>query len=298
MTMQQEILVIALFIALACSLSGCFLVLGGGAMITDSITHTVVLGIVLAYLIVGDLNSPFLLVGATLMGVVTVYLTDGISRTGLVKQDASIGLLFPLLFSIAIILISKYCGGVHLDTDMVLLGELAFAPFDRLELLGRDIGARGIYMAGGLLLLNLLFVLGSLKELTLITFDPLLASCLGISVSLLHYSLMTLVSLTAVGSFQWVGGVLVIGFMVVPPNTAYLLTNNVGRMVTLSCLIGGGAGVFGCLIAYRFDLSIPGTIGVVGGLLFLLPLLLSPCEGKRGLIWKGLSHGKGSRPLL
>ena len=96
----------------------------------DAITHTVFLGIVLAFFVTEDLNSPLLLVGATVVGVGTVWLTEMLHNTGLVNEDASIGIIFPLLFSIAIILVSLYSGNAHLDVDTALLGEIAFAPFD------------------------------------------------------------------------------------------------------------------------------------------------------------------------
>ena len=119
-------------VASACSILGTFLVLKSMAMVSDAITHTILLGIVVAFFAVHDLNSPLLIVGAGIVGVLTVYLVELLNSTRLVKEDSAIGVVFPLLFSIAVILISKYAGNVHLDVDSVLLGELAFAPFKML----------------------------------------------------------------------------------------------------------------------------------------------------------------------
>ena len=138
MTVHTEIFLIAIAVSIACAIPGVFLVLRRMSMMADAITHTVFLGIVLAFFMTEDLNSPFLLVGATLVGVGTVWLTEMIHNTGLVNEDASIGIIFPLLFSIAIILVSLYSGNAHLDVDTALLGEIAFAPFDRWIVNGND----------------------------------------------------------------------------------------------------------------------------------------------------------------
>ncbi|MCB0293484.1 MAG: metal ABC transporter permease, partial [Calditrichaeota bacterium] len=131
---QLEIQLIASIVAVACALPGVYLVLRRMAMMSDAISHTVLLGIVIAFFITKSITSPLLLIGAALMGVVTVSLVELLNRTKLVREDAAIGLVFPAIFSIAVILISRFAGDVHLDTDAVLLGELAFAPFNRLRL--------------------------------------------------------------------------------------------------------------------------------------------------------------------
>src|SRR5919112_2551617 len=154
---QFEIQLIASMVAVACALLGVFLVLRRMAMMSDAISHTVLLGIVIAFFITKSITSPLLVVGAALMGVVTVSLVELINRTGLVREDAAIGLVFPAIFSIAVIMISRFAGDVHLDTDAVLLGELAFAPFNRVRLFGLDMGPEALYITSGILLLNLIF---------------------------------------------------------------------------------------------------------------------------------------------
>ena len=133
-----------------------------------------------------------------------------IHNTGLVNEDASIGIIFPLLFSIAIILVSLYSGNAHLDVDTALLGEIAFAPFDRWIVNGTDLGPVSLWISLGVAFINLVLVMLFYKELQLSTFDPLLAGLFGFMPALIHYVLMTMVSLTVVASFQAVGAILVI----------------------------------------------------------------------------------------
>lgn len=281
MTPQIEIQIISVIVAVACALPGTFLVIRKMSMMSDSITHTILLGIVLAFFVTHDLSSPFLILGAALMGVVTVWLTEMLNKTRLLAEDAAIGVVFPLLFSVAIILINRYAGSVHLDTDSVLLGELAFAPFDRFIIGGVDIGAKAIYTTGALLLINLAAIIVLFKELKIATFDPMLAAVLGFSPALIHYGLMTLVSLTTVGAFQAVGSVLVVAFMIGPPVTAYLLTDNLKYMLILSGAIGAVNGILGYQAAAILDVSIAGSMAVMTGLVFLSVFIFAP---KRGLV--------------
>ncbi len=279
MSPQLEIQIIAVIVAVACSLPGVFLVLRKMSMMSDAITHTILLGIVIGFFMVNSLASPFLIVGAALMGVFTVFLTEILNSTKLVSEDSAIGIVFPLLFSIAIIIISKYAGSVHLDTDSVLLGELAFAPFNRMKIFGVDIGAKSIYSMGIILIINLLFVIILFKELKIVTFDPALATVLGFSPALIHYSLMTIVSITAVGAFEAVGSILVIAFMIGSPVTAYLITDDLKKMLILSGLIGGLNGVLGYQFASILDVSIAGSMALVTGIVFLLVFVFSPSRG-------------------
>ena len=202
-----EILLIAIFMSAACALPGNFLVLRRMSMLTDAISHTVLLGIVLAFLAVGSLDSPLLIIGASLMGVLTVWLIELLYQSRLVASDSAIGLIFPLLFSIAVILVTRYAGNVHLDTDCILLGELAFAPFDRLIINGIDLGAKGLYTGGAVLVISVAVISLFYKEIKLATFDPVLAGVLGFSPAVIHYGLMSLVSLVAVTSFQSIGSI-------------------------------------------------------------------------------------------
>jgi len=276
---QLEIQLIAVVTAVACSLPGVFLVLRRVSMLADAISHAILPGIVIAFFLTEDLNSPLLIVGAALTGVLTAALIEALGRTRRVRQDAAIGLVFPLLFSIGVILIARYAGGVHLDVDAVLLGELAFAPFDRVEFQGFDLGPKALWVMGTVLVLNLALIVVLFKELKLSTFDPALAAALGFSPVLLHYILMGTVSITAVGAFDAVGSILVVALIVGPPATAYLLTDRLSVMIALSAGIGATAAIAGYWLAFALDASIAGSMAAAVGLLFLAAFMLAPEQG-------------------
>jgi manganese/zinc/iron transport system permease protein len=200
-------------------------------------------------------------------------------RSRLVREDAAIGLVFPALFSVGVILISRFAGDVHLDIDAVLLGELAFAPFSRLTIMGQDVGPRSLWVMGTILLLNVGFIAVLYKELKLSTFDSLLAGALGFSPALIHYVFMSLVSLTTVGAFDAVGSILVVALMIAPPCSAYLLTHRLSRMLLLASAYGALSAVLGYLVAYALDASIAGSMATMSGVLFLLTYAFAPERG-------------------
>ncbi len=282
MTASLEIQLIAVVVAAACALPGVFLVLRGMSMLADAISHTVLLGIVLVFFAVQDLQSPWLLLGAAAVGVLTVSLVELLNNTRLVKQDAAIGLVFPALFSLAVILISRFARGVHLDVDAVLLGELAFAPFDRIQLFGLDL-PHALVTMGAILLLNAGLIALFYKELKLSTFDAGLAATLGFAPGLLHYGLMALVSVTAVGAFDAVGAVLVVALMVTPAAAAWLLTDDLRKMLLLSVLIAVLSALGGYWLARLLDANIAGAMATMTGVIFLGVFLLAPQRGLAAL---------------
>ena len=242
---EIEIQLLAVVVAAACALPGTFLVLRKMAMMSDAISHAILPGIVIAFFLTHNLNSPLLILAAAATGVLTVMLVELLMSTRLVREDAAIGLTFPVLFSIGIILIARYAGDVHLDTDAVLLGEPAFAPFDRLIVGGRDIGPRALYVMSAVGLANVAFIALFYKELKIATFDAGLAAALGFGPVLIHYGLMTFVSITAVAAFDAVGSILVVAMMVAPSAAAYLLTDRLRDMILLSVAIGAASAVGG-----------------------------------------------------
>ena len=288
MEINIEILLTAVVVSSACALLGVFLVLKSMAMISDAITHTILLGIVIAFFIVHDLNSPFLIIGASITGVITVYLIDTLNSTKLVKEDSAIGIIFPFLFSIAVILISRFAGNIHLDIDSVLLGELAFVPFNRIDVLGYSI-PKGLLSTSVILIINLCFITIFFKELKLVTFDKILAAGLGFYPVALNYIFITLVSVTVVGSFETAGSVLIIAFMIGPAVTAYLLCDRLHTMILISIFTGILSSFLGFYISMYFDVSIAGTIAAVIGIIFLLVLSFSP---KKGIIMNILNKRK------
>ncbi len=276
---QIEIQLIAVVVAAACALPGVFLVLRRMSMMSDAISHSILLGIVLAFFVVENLSSPFLVIGAALVGIATVVLVELLQRTGRVREDAAIGLVFPLLFSVGVILISRYASNVHLDIDAVLLGELAFAPFRRVIISDYDIGPQSLILMTAILLLNALFIGVFYKELKLATFDAGLAATLGFAPAVMHYALMSSVSITAVGAFDAVGSILVVALMIGPPATAYLLSNRLSYMMVISVFLGATAAISGYWLAHWLDASIAGAVATMVGAIFLTAFLLAPEQG-------------------
>jgi len=283
---QLEIQLIASIVAVACAIPGTFLVLRKMAMISDAISHAILPGIVVGFFITQDLNSPVLILLAALTGIITVVLVEYIQKTGLVKEDTAIGLVFPALFSIGVILIAKNANDVHLDVDAVLLGELAFAPFDRLIIGGTDIGPKSLWIIGTILLITITLLILFFKELKISTFDKGLAASLGFSPAVIHYGLMSVSSITTVGAFDAVGAILVVALMIAPSAAAYLLTTDLKKMLTLSISFGIFSAILGYWVAHWLDASIAGSITTVLGLVFLLVYLFAPTKGIIAVLYK------------
>ncbi|WP_394747740.1 metal ABC transporter permease [Spongiimicrobium salis] len=283
---QIEIQLIACIVAIACAIPGTFLVLRKMAMISDAISHSILPGIVVGFFLTEDLNSPWLILLAAVTGLITVFLVEFIQKTGLVKEDTAIGLVFPALFSIGVILIAKNANDVHLDVDAVLLGELAFAPFDRLEVGGVDIGPKSLWVIGSILLSTIALLLTFFKELKLSTFDKGLAATLGFSPVVMHYGLMSVASITTVGAFDAVGAILVVALMIAPPAMAYLLTTDLKKMLWLSTLFGVIGALVGYWVAHWLDASIAGSMTTILGVLFLLIYLFAPSRGLISVLYR------------
>lgn len=283
---QIEIQLIAVVVAIACAIPGVFLVLRKMALISDAISHSILPGIVLGFFITHDLNSPLLILMAAVTGVITVVLVEAIQRTGLVKEDTAIGLVFPALFSIGVILIAKNANDVHLDVDAVLLGELAFAPFDRLIMGGVDVGPKSLWIMGGILISIIALLLLFYKELKVSTFDIGLSSALGISPLVMHYGLMSVSSVTVVGAFDAVGAILVVAMMIAPAATAYLLTSDLKKMLVLSVVFGVFSALAGYWMANLLDASISGSMSTMLGIVFLIVYLFAPQKGLIAVLYR------------
>lgn len=283
---QFEIQLIASLVAIACAIPGTFLVLRKMAMISDAISHSILPGIVVGFFITQDLNSPLLILLAAITGVLTVVMVEKIQQTKLVKEDTAIGLVFPALFSIGVLMIAKYANDIHLDIDAVLLGELAFTPFDRLYFNDMDFGPKSLWVIGIILTITLGLLFAYYKELKLSTFDAGLATSLGFSPAILHYGLMSVASVTTVGAFDAVGAILVVALMIAPAATAYLLTTNLKKMIALACFFGVFSAISGYWAANFLDASIAGSIATMLGLVFLAVYLFAPSKGLFAVLYR------------
>lgn len=262
----------------ASSLVGTFLVLRGNSMLSDSISHSIIFGIVVVWMLTGAQSGPVQIIGAALTGVLTVFLTELLFSTHRVKYDASIGLVFPALFSIGVLLINVYARDVHIDQHAVLLGEIGFVWLDTVTVLGIEM-PRSVVAMGIVTVVNLLFVSLLYKELKITTFDPGLAAALGFAPAVLFYALLFLTSATAVAAFDAVGAVLFIAFVIVPPSAAYLLTDRLWLIVVLGALIAIASSIAGYWLAVAWDVSIGGMMAVMTGVFLALALLFGPRYG-------------------
>lgn len=284
---MREVLLVLIITAMACAIPGVFLVLKGLSMITDAISHSVLLGIVLAFFLTGDLQSPLLLAGASIFGVLTGACIEYLSSAAGLSKDSSVGIVFPLFFSTGVILISKFARNAHLDMDMVLMGEVILSPFRRFQL--GPINVPYSFALEFLVLLgNVIFLLVFFRQLKISTFDEDFAKMAGIALVPLYYGFMAMVSLTAVSAFDSVGAMLSISFLIAPAASACLLTKDLKSAILLSLVYALINSCAGFALALRMNISISGTCAAMSGLTFLGTLLLYP----QGLLGKALTRIK------
>lgn len=282
MTYAAWIILTASFVGLSCGLIGVFLILRQMAMMADAISHTVLLGIVMAYIMTKELSGVHMLLGAIIAGLLTAVLVQWLDSLN-VQQDASIGTVFTTLFAIGVILIELYAGNAHLDVQHALMGEITFIPWDKMTLpLIGDV-PRATALLTLVFVIVLLFIIAFYKEWKITTFDPALAASLGIPVMFMHYLFMSLVSMTAVASFDAVGSIMVVAMLITPAASAYLWTDRLIIMLVLSAMFGVLSSIAGYYLAAWFDTSISGSMAFAAGLLFLISFLFSP---KHGLVAK------------
>lgn len=276
-----EIIIAGSLVAISCGLLGCYLILRRMAMVGDAISHAVLPGIVIAFMLSGSRESLPMLLGAGTLGVLTTFLIEFFHQRGKLQTDASIGVTFTWLFAIGVILISVFVN-VDLDQECVLYGEIAYVPIDVwITESGRILGPRVFWISGSVLIILLLFIGLGYKELFLTTFDPSYAASIGISTAVWHYLLMGAVSLTTVASFETVGAILVVAFLIGPPATAYLLTENFRTMLWLSAGIGVLVSVSGYFLGSWLDGSIAGAMATMAGVFFGLAFTWDQITRKR-----------------
>jgi manganese/zinc/iron transport system permease protein len=283
----------------SCALVGCFLVLRRMAMLGDAISHAVLPGIAIAFLVTNSRAPLPMLAGAVALGILTAVLVEWLHRNGRLQQDASIGVTFTWLFAIGVILISAFAGQVDLDQECVLYGEIAYVPWDTWTLAGgRDLGPRAVWILGATFAATLAGVVVAYKELKVCAFDPELAASLGIPVTLFHYLLMGATSVTTVTAFESVGAILVVAMIVGPAATAYLLTDRLARMLAIAVGVGVLSSGAGYLLARWLDCSIAGAMSVVIGAAFALALLFGPRYGIVVRWWRLRRLGAHARRAL
>ena len=280
---------VLLVTAIACSIIGVFLVLRRLSMLADAISHSILLGIVLAYFVVKDITSVYLVFGAAIFGIITVFSIESLSNTKLVKNDDAVGIVFPMFFALAVILITKYARNVHLDVDIVLLGEVIMAPLNTVNFLGMEI-PKSLLQMSVMGLINLAFIWIFYKELKLTTFDAEFAKIVGFSEVLLFYGLMSLTSFTTVVAFEAVGAILVISFLIAPASSAYLISKNLRTMIINSVLYSILNSILGFVLAMYYNLSMSGMSATIAGITFFITFLFNKNGFLKKIITRKRKH--------
>lgn len=293
MSDDLQIILTAGLVGTATGLLGPFLVLRRVALVGDAVSHAVLPGIVAVYLLAHTRSPVPVVIGASVFAVLCVLGIDALRATRLVRSDAAIGLVFPALFSLGVLGISRYAADIHLDLDSTIYGEIAFVPFQAVTIGGVEV-ARSIVELAIVSLLNLTLVVALWKELKASTFDPGFAQTIGIRPALLSRLLLIAVAVTAVIAFESVGAILVVALLIVPAATAYLLTDRLWAMVALAVLVGWVSAVAGHAGAMAADASIAGAMGLVAACAFLLALLASP---RHGLVARAITRSRRRRRL-
>ncbi len=281
MNAHVQIAITAGLVATACGLLGPFLVLRRAALMGDAVSHAVLPGIVAVYLVFHSRAPVPVVIGAGLFAIVCVLLTDAIRASGLVKGDAAIGLVFPMLFSLGVLGVTAFASNVHLDLDSTIYGEIAFTPFRTTDLFGFAVPTAAL-VVGAVAVVNLALVVALWKEIKVTTFDPEFAKTIGRSPSLLSRILLVATAITAVSAFESVGAILVVTMLIVPAATAYLLTDRLLVMVVLTVAIGWLSALAGQWTAVRMDASIAGAMGMVATACFVIALIVAPRYGLAG----------------
>ncbi len=279
------IILIAMLAGLCCALLGNFLVLRKMSMMGDAISHAVLPGLAVAYLITESRSSFTMFIGAAVVGVLTALFIQWVHSFGKVNEGAAMGVVFTTLFALGLILIVHAPESMDLDPGCVLYGSLELAPLDQVQFLGLQ-APRAAWVLAGVLALNTLCVLLLYKEFNISSFDPALATTLGINARLMHYLLTTLVAITTVASFEAIGSILVIAMLIVPAAAAHLLTQRLGVMILLSLIIAAISAVLGHIAAITVptwfgfrDTNTAGMMATVAGLLFVLAMVFAPRQG-------------------
>lgn len=266
-------------VAVACGWLGCWLILQGLALIGDAISHTVLLGIVLALLLTGEVAGTGMFIAATITGLVTVVLIDALHTSSRLKEDAAIGIVFSALFALGVVLLGVFAGRAHIDTGHVLYGNLEFVTSGRqVSIVGVEVPVPVCQMAAVVAALFTLIVV-FYKELLLVAFDAPLAASLGWRPVRWRYGLLAALSVTVVGSFQAVGAILVVAMLIAPAATAYLLAKRLPAMFPLSTIAAVLSSFLGFHLSYWLDVSAASAIACVACGLFGLAFLFAPEQG-------------------
>ncbi|MFN9374605.1 MAG: metal ABC transporter permease [Planctomycetaceae bacterium] len=283
------ILALSLFVSLSCSWLGCFLILQGQALLGDALSHTVLLGLVLAVLWTGSMGSGTLLLAAVFTAVLTALMIQLVSRGSRVKNDAATGIVFTTLFALGVVLLSSFVPRLHIDVQHSLYGNLDFVPLEEKFLLFGFGIPLALWQRGGVCLVLLGLLLTCYRPLLVTGFDPQLARSMGLSVPLVQGAFLVALATTVVGAFSSVGAILVVGLLTAPPATGFLMSRRLPGMLWWSSVAGGVSAVVGLHLADWLNVTTAPTMVVVACAQFGLAFLWAP---ESGAFWRILRRGR------
>lgn len=288
---EVQIALTGALLAVSGALVGTFLVLRGQALSTDAIAHAIVLGIVVVWLVTGLRSGPVAVAGAALAGFLAVLGAQALARSGLLRGDAAVGLVFSTMFALGVLLISVFARNIHLDIDTVLLGEIGLVWLDQRRFLGLELPL-AVWTLGVVALLNAAFIAAFWKELKLASFDADFAAATGFRPRALERVLLALTAVTAVAAFEAVGVVLFLAFVIVPALAGSLIARSLAGVLALA--LGGGllAVAIGLWLGFALDVNLGGAMALSTGLGLLAALVLSPGAGLAAF-W--IRHRSGQR---
>jgi manganese/zinc/iron transport system permease protein len=263
------------FVTAACGLVGNYLMLRRMALMGDAVSHSVLPGLVIAFLLTGSRGTGAMFLGALLAGVATTVIIETIHRKTRVKQDASIGVTFTTLFAVGVVLVSVYSSQVDLDAECVLYGEIGFIPA---LTSWREIPEPLVRMGCVLVVVAGLIVF-FYKELLVSSFDSGLARSLGINTTFVHYAMMTMLSVVVVSAFEAVGSILVVAMLILPGATAGLLSTRLPVVHGLSVVHAALSAVSGVHLSFALGCQIGPAMVVAGAGLFGFAWIFSPTQG-------------------
>lgn len=276
------IFIMGTLVAATCGLTGVFIILRRMALVGDAISHSLLAGIVIGFLIAGTRATSTIFIGAIAIGILTVLLIEYIHQNTLIKPDAAIGIVFTSLFAIGVILMTLFADNVDLDLECVLYGEIGFVPLEKPFLIGSiNLGPYPIIRMLGICLLVVILLIIFYKEMLITTFDPALASCLGFQPKIFQYGLVIVLSLVIVCAFRSVGAILVVAMLLFPGANALLLSKNLKTVLVLTLGLALIYSFGGIHLATWLDASIAGSMTTVAVICFVLTLFFTYCFHRR-----------------
>ncbi|AJW39398.1 Manganese ABC transporter, inner membrane permease protein SitD [Rhodococcus sp. B7740] len=259
-TFMQRALLVTVTASIVCAVLSCWLVLIGWSLMGDAVSHAVLPGVALSYL----LGAPFA-IGALLFALIAVGAIGVVRNTTIVKEDAAIGVVFTTLFALGVVLISKFPS--QIDLNHILFGNLlGVSQADMIQ----------VFVLGGIALAVMIV---KRRDFTLFAFDRTQARAVGINPTVISAVMLTLLALTTVVALQAVGVILVVAMLITPGASAYLLTHSFARMLVLAPLVSVGCALVGIYASFYLDVSSGGSVVLTQGLVFVLAYLFSPSQG-------------------